>query len=205
MADNEFAGIVIPAHIVEYATQQAKAARAAEGKSTNSLNANKIAVAFVEKLLAECVPANGLQVAHPVAPAPVIDSVEQAAEVIVASLEPEHQHKLRQVSKETNHPLAAYVISPILLANDNGAYSTLLGRWADSVPEKQVVKSSSTSICEFCHQPIVKPHREGQRFCNMPEDGSDSCGSKWNRLNVMPLREKSAVERAYGPQTPVSV
>lgn len=205
MADNEFAGIVIPAHIVEYATQQAKTAREADGKSTNSVNANRAAVAFVETLLAGYDPARGLPEPVSAAAAAVIDSIDQAAEVIVASLEPEHQHKLRQVSKETNHPLAAYVISPILLANDNGAYSTLLGRWADAVPEKKIVKSSSTSICEYCQQPILKPNREGQRFCNMPEDGSDSCGAKWNRANVMPLRERSAVERAYGPQAPVSV
>ena len=201
--ETRFVGLNIPVGIVEYATQQAKAELERDGKSTIALSPVKVTQKYVEGLLEKFVAETGLPTDGVEATLPI--TLDAAAEAIVASLEPEHQHKLRQVSKETNHPLAAYVISPILLANDNGAYSTLLGRWADATPEKRVVKSTSALVCGYCHKPMVKPSREDQRFCNMPEDGSDSCGAKWNRANVMPTRDRAALERAYGPQTPVSV
>ena len=201
--ETRFVGLNVPVGIVEYATQQAKLECEREGKSIIALSPVKVTQKYVEDLLAKFVVETGLPT-DGVDATPTI-TIESAAEAIVASLEPEHQHKLRQVAKETNHPLAAYVISPMLLANDSGAFSTLLGRWADTIPSNKIVKSSSTPVCEYCQQPIVKPNGEGQRFCNMPEDGSDSCGAKWNRANVMPTRETAALERAYGPQRQLSL
>ena len=208
MSTDEFVGLVIPAHIVDYATQQEKAKRLAEGKDPDhAVNPSKLATAYVETLLAGFVPERGLEAPRSGQAPAVIDSVEQAAEIIVNTLEPEHRNKIHQVAKETNHPLAAYVVSPMLLVNDSGSFSSLLGKWADAVPQssKAPITTVHTGKCEYCGQPIANPARVDQRFCNMPEDGAVSCGSKWNKDNVMPTRDTRDLERAYGPQRQLSL
>lgn len=182
----EFVGISVPDEVVEAILSQP----AYEGRKGSKAALVK---EYVEQFLAQ-----GLQ--PPKMEEPTPPTLDDACEVILSQLEPEHQRLLRQLALETGRPVAAFVISPILLARDNGTFQVLLGQWMDSQPAQGRITMRTTALtCEYCHKTIEAPRRHDQRFCNEPEDG-DSCGRKWNIEQLRAKRDPKVVEATYGPQ-----
>lgn len=116
----------------------------------------------------------------PTAPPPAtIDNTETAAKLLIDCLEPEHKNLIYALAKETNRPLAAYVMSPLLLAREQGRVGVVVGNWSDMKASAVQQPMPNSQICEYCGQSF-EPKRPGQRFCPPLPDDSDSCGRKYH-------------------------
>lgn len=109
---------------------------------------------------------------------PKIDTTEAAAKLLIDLLEPEHKDLIYTLARETGRPLAAYVMSPVLLMREQGRVGIVIGPWADAKADTAWARQESTRACLFCHKDF-HVDRDGQKFCMpKPEDG-DSCGRQY--------------------------
>ena len=185
----EFIGVTVPDEVVDTILAQPEYVGKAGAKTSKAA----LVKDYVEKLLTGAV-------VPPATVEPHMPTVAEACDVILSQLDEEHQRLLKQLALETERPVAAYILSPIMLARDNGTFGVLLGEWMDSTPQQaQVTKRPSALTCEQCHKPIDSPKRHDQRFCNEPEDGN-SCGRAWNIAQIQAKREPKRVAAEYGPQ-----
>lgn len=187
-------GVIVPAKVVEVAVADGTARCKELRRRFNPQNAVRD---YVQGLLETypVVPTSG-PLPHASTVKPLV-TVEDAAKLIIATLEPEHQSLIRQLAKDSQRPLAAYVISPMLLAKENGQASVVIGEWADKGPFDTKIPTPDTSQCEYCGGTFT-PMRDGQRFCPPPPDESDSCGRKWNLDKIHKLRDAGVVANAIG-------
>lgn len=107
-------------------------------------------------------------------------TIDYAAETILSALPAQHQQLIREVAQERHRPIAAFIMSYVLLALEQGRAAQLLSEYADPLSltlaglkerEKGTMKS-----CEYCHMPF-EVTKDGQRYCPPPAEG-ESCGAK---------------------------
>jgi hypothetical protein len=193
-SEDTLVGVVVPAAFVEIAVREGNE-HDAQAKRRHPPN-HHVKV-WVEKLLTR-YPTLVEQSVTPslIPPPPALLTVEDAAKVIVECLDPEHRNLIQTLAKESQRPLASYIMSPILLAREQGRVGVVIGEWADKKPDQTKSPMPLTSTCEWCGNPF-KTTNEGQRFCPSPADGSESCGRKWNMERLH--RDPRAVRQAFGP------
>lgn len=129
---------------------------------------------------------------------PKIDTTEAAAKLLVDCLEPEHRNLIYTLAKETMRPLAAYVMSPLLLARENGRVGVVIGKWADARLDTNHAPINTTNTCEFCRKEF-NMEREGQRFCMPKLEDADSCGRQFQAARIKAaLMQRNADQLTLG-------
>jgi hypothetical protein len=204
-SENMLVGLVIPATVVADAVAEGQE----EDRRLKRRHSPQQQVkAYVEKLLEnykhpQPEPENPLDAPdpppspQPLPPPSTVSTVEDAARLIIDCLDPEHKMLIYQLAKETQHPLASYVMSPLLLARENGTTGVLIGEWVDKRPGQSKSPMPAVATCEYCGNHFT-PMREGQRFCPPLPDDIDSCGRKWNMDRLHAQRDPLRIKQAMG-------
>jgi hypothetical protein len=107
-------------------------------------------------------------------------SLDDACETIMQSLPETQRTLIREVSSERNRPVAAFIMSYVLLAIEQGRVAQLMAEYADpgklSLTSLHEQYQGEMRSCDFCRAPF-KANRIGERYCPPPAEG-DSCGAK---------------------------
>jgi len=110
--------------------------------------------------------------------ATVTPSVDVAAGVFLAHLEPEHRKLILDCAADTQRSPAAYIMSYIKRAHDQGATAVPVSETFDPSTQLSFLPPNNAEVgpvlCEWCQRPFT-PTQEGQRYCPPPVDG-ESCG-----------------------------
>ena len=153
---------------------------------------------FKTTLVRETVKLLEQPIVAPTIPTPSrLKTAEDAAQLIVKCLDPEHQLLIYEIAKQRQLPLAAFVFSAMQLIKENGQTSVIMSGWADKSPAETVAPLPTTATCQWCQGSFI-PTRDGQKFCPPPDDESDSCGRKAGLAEVRAKRDPHLVRQAYG-------
>ena len=190
-ADNTFVGVVVPKTIVETLVANS---RQVEGKRAKAHS--ELCKDFVEKLLDEYVAQGHLT--PPVVPDPPALTLEDASNVILQHLNPEHRKLIEELAAEGHRPVSAYVLSPVMLAKDHGQVGVLVGEWADVEKPTEAKAVLKQGTCEECGK-AIKP---GTRFCPMVSEDVDSCGQINAHKVMVAARESKRIAKPSSPFAP---
>lgn len=124
--------------------------------------------------------------------ATVTPSIDVAAGVFLSYLEPEHRKLILDCAAETQRSPAAYILSYILRAHEQGATALPVPEAADPVQHLPLARANGAEAdvqaCDWCHRPFTPTH-EGQRYCPDPAEG-ESCGRQAGLAAVRAKRSK---------------
>lgn len=135
-------------------------------------------------------------------PAPLTapPSFDDAAEIFLQQLEPEHRKLIEDCAKETDRSPASYILSYIKLAHDQGNTAKALPEALDPVINKPLHNATpGTKRCEWCTTPLEDLHA---RFCPDPGDGTESCGRQASLATLRNSRRAKTTEEGV-PHTRV--
>lgn len=131
----------------------------------------------------------------------LVPSIDIAAGVFLSHLEPEHQKLILDCAAETNRPVAAYIMSYIHRAHDQGATALPIAETLDptlkqplSIPNGAPIEAV---LCEWCQRPIPTPYA-GQRYCPAPQEG-ESCGRQAALATIRASRKKTSDDSIPAP------
>lgn len=204
-----FVGVDLPPALVEqvYALTEAgrESVKLSGGRAKTS---GQIGKELVEDLLAKATalpqPVLEANVAiapvHIEPPAPIL-SLENACEVVVSFLDEHSQNLIRALARESQRPVASYIMSAVLLAREQGRIGVVMGEWADKRPTDTLIPKAAVSTCAYCGHEFT-PTRDGQQFCPPPPDDSDSCGHKHGLEAIHTERAQRLARRSPSPFEP---
>jgi len=126
--------------------------------------------------------------------ATVTPSIEIAAGVFLSHLEPEHRKLIIDCAEETHRSPAAYIMSYIQRAHEQGATALPIAEALDPSSQLPLAFANNADpgvmLCEWCQRPITTPHA-GQRYCSTPVDG-ESCGRQASLAAIRAARRKTS-------------
>lgn len=134
--------------------------------------------------------------------ATITPSIDVAAGVFLAHLEPEHRKLILDCAAETNRSPAAYIMSYIQRARDQGATASPIAEALDPSVQQQFAFPNGAEVgvvklCEWCQRPLTEIGvKEGHRYCLPPTDG-ESCGRQAGLAAI-----RAAHRRASEPGVP---
>lgn len=124
----------------------------------------------------------------------LVPSIDVAAGVFLSHLEPEHQKLILDCAAETQRSPAAYIMSYIQRAHDQGATALPIAEALDpSLHQPLSLPNGATMdvvLCEWCQRPIPTPY-VGQRYCPAPPEG-ESCGRQAALAAIRAARQKTS-------------
>jgi hypothetical protein len=107
-------------------------------------------------------------------------SLDDACETILQALPETQRNLIREVSAERNRPIAAFIMSYVLLAIEQGRTAQLMAEYADpgklSLTSLHEQYQGEMRTCDYCRAPF-KAKKIGERYCPPPAEG-ESCGTK---------------------------
>ena len=127
------------------------------------------------------------------APPPTLDA---AAAVFLAQLTDEHRKLILDCAQETGRTPAAYILSYIMRAHDQGATAVPIAETLEEARITPLPVGNATKRCEWCHQPF-QADRPDQRYCPPPLDG-ESCGRQAG-LDAVRKARKGAISPGIIP------
>lgn len=126
--------------------------------------------------------------------ATITPSIDIAAGVFLSYLEPEHRKLIIDCAEETHRSPAAYIMSYIQRAHDQGATSVPVAEAVDpSVHAPLTIANGADvgpTLCEWCQHPFTAT-QDGQRYCPPPSDG-ESCGRQASLAAIRAARRKKS-------------
>lgn len=125
--------------------------------------------------------------------ATVTPSIDVAAGVFLSHLEPEHRKLILDCAEDTHRSPAAYIMSYIQRAHDQGATALPVAEARDPSLQQPLAFANQADpgvvLCEWCQHPLVTPYA-GQRYCAPPAEG-ESCGRQAALATIRAARQKT--------------
>jgi hypothetical protein len=141
------------------------------------------------------------QFAPAAAPASTQDvfTLDQAADAFLRVLAPGHADLIRQCANDTRQKPAAYLLSAITLAYENGQTSLLLPAYVGERLAATAPAQHGIGHCQWCGHDFQLT-RPGQIYCPTPSvPGGQSCSRQAALAPIVNRRQAQSADLTYAP------
>jgi len=126
-------------------------------------------------------------------------TLDQAADAFLRVLAPGHADLIRQCANDNRQKPAAYLLSAITLAYENGQTSLLLPQCAGERIAASTSAQHGVGSCQWCGHdfPMTRP---GQIYCPVPSvPGGESCSRQAALAPIVNRRHVQSIDTQYAP------
>lgn len=126
-------------------------------------------------------------------------TLDQATDAFLRVLQPGHADLIRQCANDTRQKPAAYLLSAITLAYENGQTSLLLPQCAGERLADTSAMQHGTGHCLWCGHDFAMT-RPGQVYCPTPSvPGGESCSRQAALAPITNRRQMQTPDLQYAP------
>lgn len=126
-------------------------------------------------------------------------TLDQATEAFLRALQPGHADLIRQCANDTRQKPAAYLLSAITLAYENGQTSLLLPQFVGERLAANSTLQHGIGHCQWCGHdfPMTRP---GQIYCPTPSvPGGEACSRQAALQPITQRRQLQPPDLQYAP------
>ena len=126
-------------------------------------------------------------------------TLDQATDAFLRVLHPGHADLIRQCANDTRQKPAAYLLSALTLAYENGQTSLLLPQYVGERLASTSPVQHGTGHCQWCGHEFTMT-RPGQIYCPAPSvPGGESCSRQAALAPIVNRRAVRSTDLQYAP------